>query len=60
MGEQKKRRSQEAIMYDAEEQWHLGLATGEWSVGGVGGNVWISALYICKREGSLHQFELEQ
>ena len=54
-----KRRSQEAIMYDAEEHWHLGLASGEWPIGEIGERVRITPLYVCKREGRLRQLELE-
>lgn len=47
--------SQEVEWYDAGDHWHLGLAASAWSVADIGERVWVTTLYICKREGRLHQ-----
>ena len=47
----RKSKSKEAIMYDAEEHWHLRLPSGEWPIEDIGERVWLTSLYICKREG---------
>ena len=46
--------------YNAEDRWHLGLASEKWAVGELGDRVWLTAHYICKREGRMHHIEMGQ
>ena len=58
--DKKKGRSQKAIMYDAEEHWHPGLASEERAIADIGDRVRSTTLYICKGDGRLRQLELER
>ena len=51
--------SQGVERYGAEYYWHFGLSASAWSVADIGLRVFITALYICRREGRLHQLEGE-
>ena len=51
--------SQEIERYDAEEHWHFGLDASTWSIEAIGGGIWLTALYICKRAGRPHQSQWE-
>ena len=46
--------------YYSEEHWHIGLAADRWGIEELGDNVWLTSLYICKREGMPHRIEMGQ
>ena len=49
--------SQKIEMYDAEDHRPVGLAEKTWPIADIGGRVWLTLLYICKRKGGRHQLD---
>lgn len=54
-----KKMSQSIEWADDEGRWNFGLAASTWLIEDIGARVWLTALYIRKREGRRHQLEGE-